>query len=155
MEDKKASVLYVDDEYNNLMSFKAAFRRDFNIYLANSAYEGMKVMAAEKIDIVIADQRMPEMTGVEFLEFVKDRYVEPIRMLLTGFADLEAVIAAINKGQVYRYLTKPWNENDLRLTILQAYEIYCLKAENQRLIEDLKTANERLNEAMKESRALS
>lgn len=142
--ESKMTVLYVDDEANNLLSFKAAFRRDFEIYIAESAQEGIRILASKHIDIIISDQRMPEMTGVEFLEFVKDRYPEPMRMLLTGYADLAAVIDAINRGQVYRYLTKPWDEHDLRLTMLQAYEVYCLRAENKALIQDLTEANREL-----------
>lgn len=130
------------------MSFKAAFRRDFEIHLANSAHEGINVLKEKEIDIVISDQRMPDMTGVEFLEYVKERYPKPLRLMLTGYADIEAVVAAINRGQIYRYITKPWDEHDLRLTLLQAFEVYCLREENASLVEQLKRSNEELKLAL-------
>lgn len=149
-QNRKIKVLYVDDEYNNLMSFKATFRRDFDIYLAGSAREAMNTLTEHEVDIVISDQRMPEMTGVEFLEYVKEKYPLPMRMMLTGYADIEAVVAAINRGQIYRYITKPWDEHDLKLTILQAFEVYTLREENRMLVNELQLTNEKLKLALKE-----
>src|SRR5215216_3205347 len=104
-------VLYVDDEINNLNSFKAAFRRSFNIYTAQSAAEGWQVLQSYEIGVIITDQRMPVTTGIEFLESVSPLYPDTIRILLTGFSDINAVMEAINRGQVYKYLVKPW-QND-------------------------------------------
>jgi len=97
-------VLYVDDEINNLNSFKAAFRRDFNIHTASSAAEGRRILNGNEIGVIITDQRMPVTTGIEFLESVLQTNPDTIRILLTGFSDINAVIDAINRGQVYKYL---------------------------------------------------
>lgn len=144
MTDEKIQVLYVDDEVNNLHSFKAAFRRDFMVFTAESAKDGLKILEEENIDIIITDQRMPEMTGVEFLESIIPHYPEPIRILLTGYTDIQAVIDAINKGQVYHYVTKPWDEDQLRNIINKAYEVFALRAENRELVKSLLRANEQL-----------
>ncbi|MFT4859128.1 MAG: response regulator RpfG family c-di-GMP phosphodiesterase, partial [Algoriphagus sp.] len=134
---EKIRVLYVDDEENNLQAFKATFRRDFKVFLAISASEGEEILMNEVIDIIITDQRMPEKTGVEFLESIIPIYPKPIRLLLTGYTDIQAVIDAINKGQVYHYLTKPWEEDYLRTVIKNAYEIYTLRIDNERLTKAL------------------
>jgi len=144
MPEDKLSVLYVDDEVNNLQSFKAAFRRDFIIYTAESAKEGVKILSEVPIEVIITDQRMPEMTGVEFLESIIPHYPEPIRILLTGYSDIQAVIDAINKGQVYHYITKPWDEEQLRNIIKKSLEVFVLRAENKELVKSLLRANEQL-----------
>ncbi|HUH32804.1 MAG TPA: response regulator, partial [Daejeonella sp.] len=120
MSDKKINLLYVDDEENNLMSFKATFRLKYNVMIALSAAEAMKVLEKKPVEIIITDQRMPGMTGIEFLEKVQEKYPDPIRILLTGYADMNAVIDAVNKGKIYHYLSKPWNEEVLDSTIKKA-----------------------------------
>lgn len=142
--EEKIRILYVDDEENNLQAFKATFRRDFKIFLAISAKEGREVLNKEEIDIIITDQRMPEQTGVEFLESIIPIHPSPIRVLLTGYTDIQAVIDAINKGQVYHYLTKPWEEDYLRTVIKNAFEVYTLRKENERLTQSLIKANDQL-----------
>jgi len=138
------NVLYVDDEVHNLNSFKAGFRRKFNIFTAESAVEGRKVLETEVIHIIITDQRMPVTTGIEFLESIIPDFPDPIRILLTGYADINAVIDAINKGQVYKYIQKPWMDEDLRINIEKAFEIYSLRKENKELTEALLVANKQL-----------
>jgi response regulator RpfG family c-di-GMP phosphodiesterase len=142
--EEKIKILYVDDEENNLQAFKATFRRDYKIFLAIGAVEAREILKNEEIDLIITDQRMPEETGVEFLESIIPVYPSPIRILLTGYTDIQAVIDAINKGQVYHYLTKPWEEDYLRTVIKNAYEIYTLRRENERLTQALITANDQL-----------
>jgi len=127
-----------------LNSFKAGFRRLFNVFTAESASEGLKVIETEDIHVIITDQRMPVMTGIEFLESIIPKYPDPIRILLTGYADINAVIDAINKGQVYRYIQKPWMDEDLRINIEKAFEIYMLRKENRELTEKLLVVNEQL-----------
>lgn len=144
MSDAKISVLYVDDEENNLRSFRATFRRDFNVFTAQSGEEGLKILEENNIEIIITDQRMPGMTGIDFLEKVLTIVPDPIRMLLTGYSDINAVIDAINKGQVYRYLTKPWNEGELKAAIMNSYEVFSLRKENKELLIKLERANEQL-----------
>src|ERR1700743_2391454 len=137
-------VLYVDDEINNLNSFKAAFRRDFEIYTAQSAREGRKILDANEIGVIITHQRMPGMTGIEFLESILVVFPDTIRILLTGFSDMNAVMDAINRGQVYKYLVKPWQNDELRLYIQNALEIYHLRRENKDLTHKLELANKEL-----------
>jgi len=138
------SILYIDDEENNLISFKSTFRRDYHIHLASSGQEGLEIMENHNIQLVITDQRMPDMSGIEFLEQIVPLYPDCMRMILTGFSDLEAVIQAINKGNIYRYVSKPWNREDLKITIDSALEVYNLKSQNKHLIDDLKEANQNL-----------
>jgi len=144
MEEKKISVLYVDDEPNNITSCKAAFRRSFNIFTAESAEEGMRILDTEKIDVILSDQRMPKMTGIEFFQAILTTHPEPIRILITGYTDINAVIDAINLGQVYKYLSKPWNEEDVKNFIYKAYEVLELRQKNRELTEKLLEANEKL-----------
>ncbi|MFT5859619.1 MAG: response regulator RpfG family c-di-GMP phosphodiesterase [Flavobacteriaceae bacterium] len=144
MSSEKIQVLYVDDERHNLTSFKATYRKEFKIHIAESAQEGLKLMAENSIQIVLSDQRMPEMTGVEFFAQLKVDYPDSIRILITGYSDIQAIIDAINEGQVYRYIAKPWDAQDLLLVIRQAHEIYSLREENAKLIEELKVANKQL-----------
>lgn len=142
--EEKIKILYVDDEENNLQAFKATFRRDFQIHLAIDAPLAREILSKEDIDIIITDQRMPGETGVEFLESIIPTYPNPIRILLTGYTDIQAVIDSINKGQVYHYLTKPWEEDYLRTVIKNAYEIYKLRKENEILTKALIKANDQL-----------
>jgi response regulator RpfG family c-di-GMP phosphodiesterase len=123
LDTKKYNILYVDDEQHNLNSFKAAFRRHYNVYTALGAKEGIEVLNTNPIHLIITDQRMPEMTGVEFLEKAIGLYPETIRMILTGFSDVEDIIRAINTGRIYRYITKPWQE--LSYVLRGCLYIYC------------------------------
>ncbi len=144
MATEKIKILYIDDEVNNLSAFKANFRRIYDVYTAESAVEGRKVLETTDIEIILTDQRMPEMTGVEFLESIVKEYPNPIRILLTGYTDMQALIDAVNKGQIYRYLNKPWNEDELMMYITQAYEVYSLRKENLELTKSLLQANKQL-----------
>ncbi|HEY5653208.1 MAG TPA: PAS domain S-box protein, partial [Pontiella sp.] len=126
--NKKSRVLYVDDEKDNLIGFKYMFREYYEILTAESAKEACEIMAREEgIDLVIADQRMPKMTGVELFAQLIEEYPDTIRMILTGYSDIEAVIGAINKGQVYHYFKKPWEEAEVRMVIDQALETLALR----------------------------
>ncbi len=144
MAAEKIAVLYVDDEENNLFSFKATFRIKYQVYTAISGDEALKVLNAKKVHIIITDQRMPEMTGVEFLEKVIEIDPEPMRILLTGYADMTAVVDAVNKGKIYHYLAKPWNEEELDMTINRAYEKYLENAELKEMNVKLEDSNNQL-----------
>ncbi len=124
MTKEKATILYIDDEENNLISFRANFRLYYTILTALSAEEGWALLKTQTIHCILVDQRMPGTSGVEFLEAVVASYPEPIRMLLTGYTDMETVINAINKGNVYKYISKPLDEQALKITIDNAYELY-------------------------------
>ncbi|MFI5148134.1 MAG: response regulator [Bacteroidia bacterium] len=143
--EKKIKILYVDDETNNLVAFKALFRRDFDIQTASSAERGRTLMKEHTFHVILTDQRMPGTTGVEFLESILTEYPDPVRILITGYADIQAVISAINKGQVYRYISKPWDEHELRVSIEQAYELFSLRESNKHLTEMLLEANKQLD----------
>jgi response regulator RpfG family c-di-GMP phosphodiesterase len=144
MEDKKIKVLYIDDEINNLTAFKANFRKLYDVHIAESAAEGLKILENLEIEIVLTDQRMPEMTGVEFLESIIPDFPNPIRILLTGYTDMQALIDAVNKGQIYRYINKPWDEEELKMFINQAFELYTLRKENADLTKNLLQVNGQL-----------
>lgn len=134
---RKINVLYIDDEDNNLSSFKASLRKDFRIYTALDAEEGLRMAQQEEFEVVIADQRMPGMTGVEFFEKLVVVNPKPIRILLTGYSDIVSVIDAINRGEVYRFIDKPWNLEQIKNAIFNAAEIYDARKE-------LKVKNDRL-----------
>ncbi len=142
---RKVRILYVDDEQNNLVSFKSAFRRNYEIFTAISASEGMKVLQEQDVHVIIADQRMPHTSGVDFFNIVRAAHPEPVRILLTGFSDIEAVIDAINKGEIFRYIKKPWSEIELKTAIQNAYELYCTRKELKNKIEELQETNDNLN----------
>ncbi|MFM9946226.1 MAG: response regulator [Bacteroidia bacterium] len=143
-QEQKITVLYVDDEENNLIAFKATFRRDFTIFTAISAVVAKEILAENDIQVLITDQRMPVTTGSELLAQAVQDYPDQIRILLTGFSDIDALKDAINLGQIYSYLQKPWNEDELRDTIKKAFEIYRIKKEKEELTGKLSTSNEQL-----------
>jgi response regulator RpfG family c-di-GMP phosphodiesterase len=144
MTNEKIKILYVDDEENNLISFKATFRIKYQIYTAINAADATKILDANDIQIIITDQRMPEMTGVELLESILDKHPEPMRILLTGYADMNAVIDAVNKGKIFHYLSKPWNEEELDMTIQRAFSVYKQRKEEQEMNEKLSISNDQL-----------
>ena len=143
--DEKIAVLYIDDESNNLLSFQATFRRRYKVLTANSAAEGMRILNEEDIHVVIADQRMPHSTGIEFFHIIRKAHPHPVRMLLTGYTDAEAIIDAINKGEIYRYIKKPWDEFELENAIQNAYEIFITRDKLSKKIDELQKTNDELN----------
>jgi signal transduction histidine kinase len=145
MSQDRIRVLYIDDEVQNLNLFKACFRHDFEIFLAKSAQEGLRHLEQHDIQVIVSDQKMPGVTGVQFFESILEKYPDPVRILLTAYTDVEALIDAINKGQIFRYLRKPWEEEDLRMTVRSAYQIY---SANRQLLEknlELQKKNDELN----------
>ena len=144
MSNKKIDILYVDDEENNLISFKATFRLKYNISIAVSAAAAMKILESKPIEIIITDQRMPNMTGIEFLENILEKYPDPIRILLTGYADMNAVIDAVNKGKIFHYLSKPWSETELDETIKKAFEVYQANKKIKEMNSKLTVSNDQL-----------
>ncbi len=144
MPEKNITILFVDDEENNLISFKANFRLKYNVLIATSGDEGLKILDEKLVDIIITDQRMPGMTGVEFLGKALENHPDPMRILLTGFADMNAVIDAVNKGKIFHYLTKPWNETELDETIQRACKVYLENKEMKTMNEKLSVSNDQL-----------
>lgn len=144
MDENKINVLYIDDEPNNVTSFRAAFRRVFNVFTAESAEEGKKIVETENIHVILSDQRMPKTTGIEFFQSILESHPEPIRILITGYTDINAVIDAINVGQVYKYLSKPWNDEEVKNTVIKSFEVFDLRRKNRELTQKLLEANEKL-----------
>ena len=142
MPENKITILYVDDEENNLVSFKANFRIKYNVLIALSGDEAIRIMQSKHVDIIITDQRMPNMTGVEFLEKVLEVNPDPMRSLLTGYADMSAVVDAVNKGKIFHYLSKPWNEEELDMTIKRAYDVYQERIKIKEMNEKLVVSND-------------
>ncbi len=145
MKDKP-HILYIDDEKENLTVFKFAFMADYKIYLAQSAAEGLNILKENHpISVIITDQRMPGVSGVQFLEQTIDSYPDAIRIIVTGFSDIEAVIDSINKGKVYHFVKKPWEKDEFKSIIDKAHDTYLLRKENKTLVDTLKKANEELD----------
>ena len=120
MPTTRHCLLIVDDEPHVCDSVHDLLRREFRVLKANSAEEGYRIMQEEEVHIVMSDQRMPQITGVELLTKVKARHPQAIRMLFTGFADLESIIAAINQGHIYQFMKKPWQPEELIAAVRQA-----------------------------------
>jgi serine phosphatase RsbU (regulator of sigma subunit) len=131
-KEKRHKVLLVDDEVDNLELLQRTFRYEYEVFTATSGAEALKVVEENPdIALIISDQRMPGMSGVEFLAKTLDSHRHTIRMILTGYTDVEDLIGAINSGQVYRYITKPWEPQELRITVKRALESYELSLENE------------------------
>lgn len=152
MSDDRQTLLIVDDESNVLKSLKRLlFDTDYRVLTAESGDEGLKMFENESsIQLVISDYRMPEMNGVEFLKRVKELYPDTIRIILSGYADVIAIVEAINDGEVYKFISKPWNDQDLLTTVMRAFEQYNLVQENRHLNEELLKRNKELEEAAQE-----
>jgi two-component system response regulator HupR/HoxA len=138
------SILIVDDEEGILESLELTLGDEYKVFTARNAQEGLAILEREPIALVIADQVLPGMTGVEFLEKVIERNPTAIRMMLTGYADLSSIVRAVNEGRIYRYIAKPWDPDELRLNVRRALESYGLATENVALAAALRDANERL-----------
>lgn len=133
----KHPILVVDDEPEILFSLRGLLRREFEVQTAESAQEAMEILQQQPIHVVMTDQRMPAMTGVELLSRVQGEWPDAIRMVFTGYADVKAVIDAINEGHIYRYITKPWDPDELRALLRQACEEYDRIIERRQLLTDL------------------
>jgi len=133
-ETKLPTILCVDDEPNILSSLRRLFRtKGFQVRIAEGGKAGLTLLETETVDLVISDMRMPEMDGAQFLEQVRSRWPDTVRLLLTGYSDITSVIEAINRGEIYRYITKPWDDNDIVLIVRQALERKALELEKKRL----------------------
>jgi len=128
------TVLFVDDEVNILKALKRLLRNEpVEVVTASHPGEALELMDRCQPQVVVTDQRMPEMSGVDFLASVRDRHSDVVRMMLTGYTDMTIAVEAINRGEIYRLITKPWNDDELKATLRQAFDHYDLKAEIKRL----------------------
>ncbi len=141
-----ATLLFVDDEANILSSLKRLFRPlGYRIHTAISGAEGLALLEKEPVDLIISDMRMPEMDGATFLKRAAKQWPDSVRILLTGYSDLESTIAAVNQGQIYRYISKPWEDHELTLAVQQALKLKQLQDEKTRLEALTRQQNEQLN----------
>ena len=140
----KHTILVVDDEPDVIKSIQDLLRFDYRVLGATRASDGLRLLREQPVHVVLTDQRMPEMTGVEFLRRLREEHPDTVRLLVTGYADIRAVIDAINEGNVYRYITKPWEPEELQAVVREAVERFELLAERKRLVEELKAKNEEL-----------
>jgi len=141
---KKYELLFVDDETANLQKLQRTFMEQYTVHLAQSGEEALQILRRAPIDAIITDQKMPNMTGIEFLEASQKEYPNLVRIVLTGFTEVDDLIAAINTGKVHKYITKPWEPDVLRMAVCEALEKMELQRENERLAAELKIANEKL-----------
>lgn len=144
VNEMKHAILCVDDEVDNVDALERLFRRKYKVFKATSGAEGLALLSKERVSVIISDQRMPEMSGVEMLAKSMKTHPDAIRILLTGYTDIDSVISAINSGQVYRYITKPWDPVDLANTVEKAVEKYELRSELSEKNAALKAALEEL-----------
>ena len=158
MNDDEHTVLLVDDEENILHSLKRLLRKEeYRLFTASSSAEGLKILEGNDIHLVISDQRMPKVSGTEFLAQVKERHPDSIRIILTGYTDVDSITESINKGHIYKFFLKPWNDQGLKLEIKKALEQYDLIQANKKLNKKvgeqnlaLKKINENLEMLVKE-----
>lgn len=153
LSDERGQLLVIDDEEEILKALSRQFRRKHDVYTAQSADHGLRIMTEVPIQVIISDQRMPGMNGVEFFNRVKNDYPDAIRLLLTGYADIQAVVAAINDGNVFRYIPKPWDPIELETIVNEAFQRYRLIVQNRQLLIELQSANTLLEKRVEERTA--
>ena len=123
-ESVRLKVLAIDDEQSSLNAIMRTLRRDFDVRLSRNGHSALEVLRSEEIAVILADQRMPEMSGVQLLQHARNIQPEAVRILITGYTDAETIVAAVNEGQIYYYIHKPWEPDELLLTIQRAAERY-------------------------------
>jgi FixJ family two-component response regulator len=143
--DDRPTLLLVDDEESILSSLKRLLRREpYQVVTANGGQAGLDQLALRRVDVIVSDQRMPNMSGVEFLSRAKELYPDTVRIVLSGYADLQSIADAVNEGAIYKFLSKPWDDDALRAEISDAFRSKALRDENRRLDRELQTANAEL-----------
>jgi len=145
--EKTFKILLVDDEENVLKALKRLFIEDegLEVHTASSGREGLELLKNTEFAVIVSDQRMPEMTGVEFLQQAKELFPDAVRIMLTGYADIHATIKAINDAGAYRYITKPWNDKEIKFIIKEALDYFRLIKENKYLLALTVKQKEELN----------
>ena len=140
---KLPSVLVIDDELRSVEALERILEDDFNVLKATSVREAEAILAEETVQVVLCDQRMPGVTGVEFLKTVRERWPEAVRMIISGYTDAEDIIQGVNEAGIYQYVTKPWQPENLTLTLKNAIRLYDLQRQNQLLAVELKMSSNR------------
>lgn len=150
-EEGEVRILCVDDEPNILSALRRTLTSfGYQVIAANSGQEGLKLLQREPVQLVISDMRMPGMDGVSFLEYVSVRWPDTVRILLTGYSSLESTIDAVNRGHVYCYIAKPWDDDDLKVTVAQALHHYEMVMENKRLADQVRAQRDQMLEQQRE-----
>ena len=137
-------ILVVDDEPDILRAFEFGYGEEFTILTADGGARACAVLERESVSVIVADQRMPGMDGSELLERSMTLRPDAVRIILTGYSDIEAIVRAVNRSRIYRYLSKPWDDEEMRTALVRAIELFNLTRENGRLLAELRRANERL-----------
>jgi two-component system, probable response regulator PhcQ len=149
-------ILIVDDEENVCHALRRSLRKEgYELFFGHEPAQGLEVLKKEKVDMVISDHLMPNMTGLEFLKLVRNRYPDVMRIMLTGHADMQTAIDAINQGNIYRFLTKPWDDTELKVTLFLAFEQLDLERENRRLLAMVRRQYDLLKSLEKENTGIS
>ncbi len=156
MNDNRHTILCVDDEENILHSIRRLLRKEnYKLLTALSGEEALKILEENDVQLVLSDQRMPQMSGIEFLSQVKEKYPDVIRIILTGYTEIDSITESINKGNIYKFFLKPWDDQNLKLEIIRALEQYDLiwtnKILHEKVLEQneaLKTTNRNLSESI-------
>ncbi len=139
------TLLIVDDEANILAALARLFRRDgYQLLRAESGSAALEILAEHEVGVIVSDQRMPGMTGVQFLSAARERWPDTMRIMLSGYTELSSVTDSVNQGAIHKFLTKPWDDDALRETVREAFQLYRVTRENIRLNAALKEANEAL-----------
>lgn len=151
MVDEDIKILCVDDEQNVLNSLKRLFLdNNYTILTATSGQEGLKILEHEHVQLVISDYRMPAMNGVEFLRKVYKQWPNTVRIVLSGYADTAAIVGAINEGHIYKFIPKPWNDDELKVTLSNALERYFLFKKNAELVSEIETLYKKMKAIIEE-----
>jgi len=154
MDKHERTLLCIDDEQNILNALKRLLRKEpYRLLTANSGQAGLEILAENDVHVVVSDQRMPKMNGTEFLKQVKVDYPDVLRIILTGYTDVDSISESINEGHLYKFFLKPWNDQNLKLEIRQAMEQYDLIQDNKRLHDQVMQQNDelkRINENLEE-----
>ena len=148
---EKIRLLYLDDERDELESFRSLYRRVFDVHIASTPERAYEIMKTEDVHVVLTDQRMDMMTGVEFLESIVEDHPDPVRILVTGYSDITAVINSINQGRVYKYISKPYPREAMQKSIENAAEVYFLRKDRKELIQKLTRACSQLEFLLRQS----
>lgn len=155
MNENQHTVLCVDDEENILHSIKRLLRKEgYGLLTASSGVEALKILEENNVHLVLSDQRMPQMSGTEFLAEVKEKYPDVIRIILTGYTEVDSITESINKGNIYKFFLKPWNDDNLKLEISKALEQYNLIQANKMLHEKIMKQNKELQKINANQEAL-
>lgn len=149
----KPSVLYIDDEETNVKAFEASFRREFDITATTSLPQALDALSKKEFQVIISDQKMPGVAGTEFLLAISAKYPKAVKVILTAYQDFQVAREALNSGRIFKYMLKPWDRDEIIQTVNLAYELYTLRNERERLIEELLKAQEKMRSMMQESAA--